>query len=240
MGRGCHLEPITRKIIYELGVVQQRNPHSILDFIQRICDQTLSLSHLINIISKMNLNKSWKDGYLAGPNKQTGRKRILTDFQQRYLLTMVKNKPNICLNDLRYQFIAQFFPNNQENHRFVSLSTISRTIRRADYTKKVLERRHINQNPVLRMEYMDNMKYIDPLRIIDVDETLSTEKELRRRYGYAPRGERAVMTQIHIDNKHYSVIAAYSPNGFICWDIVEGSFTAECFIKGVFHGERSY
>jgi transposase len=42
-------------------------------------------------------------------------------------------------------------------------------------------------------------------------------------------GNPCILTQIVLDNRHFSVIAAYTMAGFLCWNIIEGSVTAENF-----------
>lgn len=69
---------------------------------------------------------------------------------------------------------------------------------------------------------------------IDVDETLSTWKEILQRYGYAPEGEIAVRMQFQINGQHYSSICAYSAIGFLAYRVVQGFInarTSKSFLK---------
>lgn len=63
-----------------------------------------------------------------------------------------------------------------------------------------------------------------------MDETASTINQFEQKYGWSPIGEKAIRTQIEIQGKHYSVIAAYGLRGFICWSIFEGPVAAIQFV----------
>ena len=66
-------------------------------------------------------------------------------------------------------------------------------------------------------------------RLVDVDETTSSQKEFLHRYGCAPRGKVAVKTQFHINGRSFSSICAYSPVGVLAFKIVEESINSEIF-----------
>ena len=68
-------------------------------------------------------------------------------------------------------------------------------------------------------------------RLVDVDETTSSQKEFLQRYGYAPRGQVAVKTQFHINGRSFSSICAYSPVGVLAFKIVEESINSEMLIN---------
>ena len=110
-----------------------------------------------------------------------------------------------------------------------SASTISRTLKRSDITRKVLQRVHYLRNPVLRAAYMARVAQVHYSRLVDIDETTSTYKEFLQRCGYAPRGRVAVKTQFHINGLSFSSICAYSALGVLAFKIIEGSINAEVF-----------
>lgn len=49
------------------------------------------------------------------------------------------------------------------------------------------------------------------------------------KFGWSPKGKKAVRLHFQINGKQYSVIAAYSMFGFIAWEIFEGSVTQNEF-----------
>lgn len=168
--------------------------------------------------------------YCAGASKKSGRKHRLTPFQTQYLLDLLDAHKDTSLNDLTKLFLEHFgLPHNQNNN-FLSVETVRRTLKKSNITRKKLEFRHILQSEHKRRAFLNTICHVHPNRLIDIDETPASERELRRRYGYARRGQRAQASQIKIDNRHYSVIAAYSIHGFLCWNIIEGSFAAADYI----------
>ncbi|MES2345644.1 MAG: hypothetical protein V4494_06895 [Chlamydiota bacterium] len=66
------------------------------------------------------------------------------------------------------------------------------------------------------------MATFDPLRLLDIDETASSASEFMEKFGWAPQGDVALITQFTIGTRSFSTIAAYSPFGFLAWRIVEG------------------
>eukprot|EP01038_Epipyxis_sp_PR26KG_P017401 gene17401-24052_t len=50
------------------------------------------------------------------------------------------------------------------------------------------------------------------------------------KYGYCQKSKRCVHTQFIINGSHFSVIAAYTPFGFLCWEIIEGAVCDSDFI----------
>ena len=61
--------------------------------------------------------------------------------------------------------------------------------------------------------------------LVDVDETLCTQCEFERKYGWSPQGEEAHQYQLRIGTRAFSTIAAYTTVGFIALAIYEGSVT---------------
>ena len=70
------------------------------------------------------------------------------------------------------------------------------------------------------------MALLHPDVMIDVDESASSPQHFIQKYGWAPVNDPCVQHQFYILNKYYSVIAAYTTNGFIKWSIYEGTITS--------------
>ena len=109
------------------------------------------------------------------------------------------------------EYCEMFYPEGENNqHYILSLSTFKRTLKRKRLTRKVMERRNINQNPVEGLEFLDAIEHINPTYIIDVDETKQDRESRELKYGYSPEGESCFKDQIVINNTAYSTIAAVS------------------------------
>jgi len=65
--------------------------------------------------------------------------------------------------------------------------------------------------------------------LIFLDESVANEKSTHRKYGWAPIG---TTPHIYSSAKYFerwSLLPAYTANGFIAWQIIQGSFTTELF-----------
>lgn len=161
--------------------------------------------------------------YSAGPvsRKLAGRKR-------KY-----NQEAKVALTDLRLRYpIAKFsklqsiFSQYYDCETVFSKATLTRVFAAAEITRKVREVRNMHANPQQQYEYLISIAPVDPMNLVDVDETLSTAEEFLQKYGWSPSGEPAYYQQIRINGRAYSTIAAYTPMGFLCWSIYEGSITS--------------
>lgn len=92
---------------------------------------------------------------------------------------------------------------------------------RAKWSKKVIERR----------EYLEFMAFVNPSHIIDIDETASSPEQYIERHGWSPPARKCRKVVIAIGNKAYSVIAAYTIDGFLAWEIIEDTIAQHHFIS---------
>ena len=67
--------------------------------------------------------------------------------------------------------------------------------------------------------------------LVFVDESAANERTLDRKYGWAPKGRAARYMCPLQRTKKWSILPAYTMNGFLTYDLVHGSFTAELFIE---------
>jgi len=111
-----------------------------------------------------------------------------------------------------------------------SLSTIERTLHRADLSRKTMERRHILRNDVEGVRYLEVIAHRNPINCINIDGMACSRTDFFLKFGWAPVGERCVYQQIVINSQFYSVMAAVTPLGFLCWEIYAGTTASDQFI----------
>jgi len=111
-----------------------------------------------------------------------------------------------------------------------SKSTLSRLFCRVNLTHKVTSLKNVHASAEDQYAYLQNVAVLDPNTLVDIDETLCTQSEFERKYGWSPVGEEARQFQIKIGTKAYSTIAAYTSLGFLCWAIYEGSVSHTEFV----------
>jgi len=100
-----------------------------------------------------------------------------------------------------------------------------------EYSRKVIERRNIAIDYHERFAFVKRTAFLAPSLIIDVDESAASPDQFLDKYGWSPIGTRALRWFYQTGNYHYSVIAAYSINGFVYWEIVEDSVDSSRFIE---------
>ena len=62
-----------------------------------------------------------------------------------------------------------------------------------------------------------------------MDESAANERTEDRKYGWAPIDVTSVEYQSFQRLERWSILSAYTVNGFMTWDIRHGSYTAESF-----------
>ncbi len=58
--------------------------------------------------------------------------------------------------------------------------------------------------------------------LVFVDESACNLRTLDRKFGWADVGKRAVTTESLNKGKHYSILPAYTIDGYMAWEVHEG------------------
>ena len=62
-----------------------------------------------------------------------------------------------------------------------------------------------------------------------MDESAGNECTCNRKYGWPPRGVTPDEYRLFKRSEHWSILPAYTVDGFITWEIIQGAFTTELF-----------
>lgn len=100
-----------------------------------------------------------------------------------------------------------------------SLTSIYRYLIRLGLSRKKVTYVHRDQNPTEQCDYLQRIRHINPCNIVNIDGMIQKPGDYLAKYGYAPKGEAAVMMQIVIGITSYPVFAAYTTRGWIGWGI---------------------
>ena len=92
-----------------------------------------------------------------------------------------------------------------------------------------MQLRAAQQNPELRREWMSKLSGWNVEQLIFLDESAANERTADRKYGWAPVGDTPHEARPFGRSERWSLCPAYTIDGFITWEIVHGSFTAELF-----------
>lgn len=62
-----------------------------------------------------------------------------------------------------------------------------------------------------------------------LDESAANERTMDRKYGWSPVNTPAVVTEPLKRSEKWSILPVYTVDGFISWEIFQGSYTTEKF-----------
>jgi len=232
MTQGIHFDPRDRDLIVHFRVNLLKSPIEIYN--ELFYGRNVTLQRIQTLCSHIDREYEifgHNELYLVGSQHHGGRPKALDAFHRNFLANMLQSGQYSTVKDIYADFVATLYPPPHNNHLSPSYTTIYRAIHELNYTNKVVERRNIQQNPVERFNYLNKIKYIHPLNLIDVDETACSPDHFKEKYGWAPIGDKCMKMQIQIGNRHFTTVAAYSCSGFIKWKIFEHGYTHGDFIQ---------
>jgi transposase len=153
-----------------------------------------------------------------------GRPSILTAEMLADIRYLQDNRPSIYLEELQYFLFDHW-------ELWVSESTICRAIKASGNTRKVLQRVAAQRSTTLRAEYWLDIQTIPVEYFVTVDESAVSEKHFDRKYGYSPRGTAAVEVKELRRTERYSLLPAYTVNGFLAGPlIVKSAVDGDLFV----------
>jgi hypothetical protein len=89
--------------------------------------------------------------------------------------------------------------------------------------------RAAQQSPELRNLWMKSLTGWTADQLIFIDESAANERTGDRKYGWAPVGVTPHVSRAFKRSERWSLLPAYTVDGFITWEILQGSFTAGLF-----------
>ena len=89
--------------------------------------------------------------------------------------------------------------------------------------------RAAQQNEELRQVWMNKITSYNANQLIVVDESAADERASNRKRGWAPIGVTPQAKRLFVRSERWSILPAYTVDGFITWEIVHGSFTWDLF-----------
>ena len=85
------------------------------------------------------------------------------------------------------------------------------------------------RNSELRDDWIRKLAGYTANQLIFVDESAANERIGDRKYGWAPIGVTPVEYRSFQGSERWSILPAYTVDGFITWGITHGSFTGQMF-----------
>jgi len=85
------------------------------------------------------------------------------------------------------------------------------------------------RNPELRSEWIRKISDYTACQLLFLDESAANERTGDRKYGWAPLGLRPVEYAPIKRSERWSILPVYSSDGFLVWEIIQGSWTKTTF-----------
>ena len=111
----------------------------------------------------------------------------------------------------------------------VTKMTMSRVLRRRGMTRKTVRHIAAQRTPALRHHWHVRLSDWTASQLVFVDESGADEKTAQRRWGWAPEGQPAEVTSVLKRSARWSVLPAYTVDGYIAHMVIQGSINATIF-----------
>jgi transposase len=159
-------------------------------------------------------------------SNKPGRSRILSHLDIKFIIALVNQKHCIYLSE-----ICQAL--SEERGLNVSITTLSRTLQRLNFTQKSVSIRARERNEILRAAYMNRIADIitNPNMLMFIDESARNRHTSGRRKGWAFAGKRCILHRFFVCGQRFSILPVLTIDGIITHDIIPGSVTSECFLQ---------
>ena len=207
-----------KRLIYHHLVVLRRSAEDVLAALFFGDPTQCSLDHLKRIASMCRRNSAAALIWRENEALRRGRPRKLRPADARVVLQLLEVKRTRYLRKLRDIVNRDRF-GDEAAAEGVSLSTIRRTLLRLNQTRKVVERRHMQLCDADRLRMYMRIQHVPVPLITDTDEMSARPNQFFARLGWAERGRDAIYRQIAIAGHNYSVLATYTPFGWLCWKV---------------------
>ncbi|RDL42209.1 uncharacterized protein BP5553_02188 [Venustampulla echinocandica] len=141
---------------------------------------------------------------------------------QMFLVDILEREPNLYLDEMADYIYAEF-------EIKVTITQVSRAVKRLKQTNKLIPVSAGQRNRELVLAYQRRMVFWDPRRICFVDESAYNERTASRRREWAPYGAPANIKRLLTRSDRWSILPAYTIDGYMEQIIYQGSITTEIF-----------
>ncbi len=118
---------------------------------------------------------------------------------------------------------------NEEYDIQTSRETIRKAMKNAHLTRKTISRIPTERDETLRRRWAIELCTMSAEQLVFVDESAANERTMNRRMGWSPRG---FPCKVRMPGRHsvrWSILPAITIEGYISWDIYQGSIDGERF-----------
>ncbi len=92
-----------------------------------------------------------------------------------------------------------------------------------------MQRRAAERDQELRNAWIGKLATMEAEQLVFLDESAANERSAHRKYGWAPVGITPHEYKSIKRSERWSILPAYTADGFITWEIIQGSYSTELF-----------
>jgi transposase len=153
-----------------------------------------------------------------------GRPRLLHREDVKYLLTLVKHRPQFFLQELQQLLL---------HNRLVSVhfTTIHRTFEKMGFSTKMLRKIAAERSDIVRADFLLRMGDYETEQLMFIDETAKDEKNITRRQGRSLIGTRSTAPSVFVRGTQFTLLPMLTVEGIQAATVVQGSVNKRLFIE---------
>jgi hypothetical protein len=154
-----------------------------------------------------------------------------------YTLFFISISANLLFQDLLEYLISRPTADQLEMRLYiydewdlmVSQQTISRVLKGRGWSKKKVAVAAAQRNSQLRDDWVARISQYQPQQLMFLDESAANEKTPSRSTGWSPLNVMPCIQRILKLSEHWSILPAYTLNGYITYELIQGSFDTQRF-----------
>ena len=160
---------------------------------------------------------NWRQfGTARSPHARGAQPLSITQPMRSAMKELLSKSPYYYLEEIQGFLLSEFGV-------LVSPSTISRTMSRIHWSKKIMRQKAKERNPDLRDFYMYKISRFHSWQLVFVDESGCDKRTGLRRTGWSPRGVTPIQVEPFRRGKRYQILPAYSQDGVVLARVFQGS-----------------
>jgi hypothetical protein len=226
MPKGHHVQLYMKNLIVHFMVDLEQSPEEIYDALFWEGD-ILTYDSFIALYREIQMKSQEEiDAYVSCDSRTREGKELMLakgSTELEYLLYLNNSHRSMSLDTLTRKFHAEFYDAHKD--QLPSVSTVTIALRGSGQTRKKITWINVRRNKAEELVFMDSIKHVAASRLVDIDGMVQTGSDFERKYGWAAKGQRCIRTQLFIRDEVYAVHAACTEDGFIFWDIFQGTVT---------------
>lgn len=224
-----------RCLIYYLYVNTPMSKHEIFVFISQFpkVEYPIKEDYLNRLIDRLVEDPLFREHYLQGPAKPSGRPYCLSIPENAILLAIARQETCLTLVGLLHEFETTMYglADGLEDiaRKEPCVATMFYILQRVGITLKAPMRRHVNFRPADALAYLRRIQHRNPQFMVAIDACAHSKESYLKRKGRSEVGRPCILPQFKIGTDTFSVFASCSINGLTSFQIFDRPIDSDDF-----------